>query len=281
MANLRNPSKPRPSSRWFQNPITTADKNLLVHTILGSESNLRDYENHLMELFVSELSITTKNSRRHLNLVHQAHAERRRARAEDRQTKARPSDIPKLHHIQRKLYLMAFGINEFIPLCTHFGAGKCRKDPILNELNETTGTFEFEIIYVTPMKALVQEMSANSRTTLGVKQQIVEHNRTISIPTFVVQAFSTIPAALQPVSRTKAEILFSFEARFPGMRSSSELGEQAIPSNTQSLRQEDPRLAGKYHILVFVHPQKETIKTGDIPEGDGGGDGDDYSVRQS
>ncbi|KDQ53780.1 hypothetical protein JAAARDRAFT_136540 [Jaapia argillacea MUCL 33604] len=72
----------------------------------------------------------------------------------------------KLNPVQSKLYPTAFGTDEPILLCAPTGAGKTNVAmlTILNEMSkwrdEATGTFDLDswkIIYVAPMKALVQE----------------------------------------------------------------------------------------------------------------------------
>ncbi|OBZ77999.1 putative U5 small nuclear ribonucleoprotein helicase [Grifola frondosa] len=81
-----------------------------------------------------------------------------------------------LNRIQSKLYPIAFGTDEPILLCAPTGAGKTNVAmlAILNELgkyrDEATGSFDldaFKIIYVAPMKALVQEMVGNFSARLG------------------------------------------------------------------------------------------------------------------
>ncbi|KZV62423.1 Sec63-domain-containing protein [Peniophora sp. CONT] len=72
-----------------------------------------------------------------------------------------------LNQVQSKLYPIAFGTDHPILLCAPTGAGKTNVAmlTILNELgkhrDEATGTYDldaFKIVYVAPMKALVQEM---------------------------------------------------------------------------------------------------------------------------
>ncbi|KAE9386751.1 Sec63-domain-containing protein [Gymnopus androsaceus JB14] len=89
--------------------------------------------------------------------------------------------VPKLNRVQSKLFPVAFGTDEPILLCAPTGAGKTNVAllTILNEMSkwrdEATGTFamdSFKIIYIAPMKALVQEMVGNftSRlSALGIK----------------------------------------------------------------------------------------------------------------
>ncbi|KAH0834659.1 putative RNA helicase [Lanmaoa asiatica] len=90
--------------------------------------------------------------------------------------------VPKLNRVQSKLFPVAFGTDEPLLLCAPTGAGKTNVAmlTILNELakyrDEETGEFaldQFKIVYIAPMKALVQEMVGNftSRltTTFGVK----------------------------------------------------------------------------------------------------------------
>lgn len=76
----------------------------------------------------------------------------------------------KLNRVQSRLYPIAFGTDEPILLCAPTGAGKTNVAmlTILSEMakhrDETTGEFRFEdfkIVYVAPMKALVQEMVGN------------------------------------------------------------------------------------------------------------------------
>ncbi|KAF9504269.1 hypothetical protein BS47DRAFT_1355400 [Hydnum rufescens UP504] len=86
-----------------------------------------------------------------------------------------------LNRVQSKLYPVAFGSDEPILLCAPTGAGKTNVAmlTILNELskvrNADTGNFDldtFKIVYVAPMKALVQEMVGNFSKRLhsyGVK----------------------------------------------------------------------------------------------------------------
>ncbi|KAM0788324.1 hypothetical protein ACM66B_001467 [Microbotryomycetes sp. NB124-2] len=77
---------------------------------------------------------------------------------------------PNLNRVQSKLYPVAFGTDEPILLCAPTGAGKTNVAmlTILNEMakhrNEVTGEFDFpsfKIVYIAPMKALVQEMVGN------------------------------------------------------------------------------------------------------------------------
>ncbi|ORY79259.1 Sec63 Brl domain-domain-containing protein [Leucosporidium creatinivorum] len=77
---------------------------------------------------------------------------------------------PNLNRVQSRLYPIAFGTDEPILLCAPTGAGKTNVAmlTILNEMakhrNEVTGEFDFaafKIVYVAPMKALVQEMVGN------------------------------------------------------------------------------------------------------------------------
>ena len=96
-------------------------------------------------------------------------------------------NVPKLNHVQSKAFPIAFGTDEPILLCAPTGSGKvciyiiafdqvspfCQQTnvamlTILNKLakhrNEETSEFDldaFKIIYIAPMKALVQEMVGN------------------------------------------------------------------------------------------------------------------------
>ncbi|KAJ7285982.1 putative RNA helicase [Mycena rebaudengoi] len=91
---------------------------------------------------------------------------------------ARPAfTVPRLNPVQSKLYPVAFGTDEPILLCAPTGAGKTNVAmlTILNELgkyrDEETGAFDlaaFKIVYVAPMKALVQEMVGNFSARLKV-----------------------------------------------------------------------------------------------------------------
>ncbi|KZO96269.1 Sec63-domain-containing protein [Calocera viscosa TUFC12733] len=86
-----------------------------------------------------------------------------------------------LNRVQSKVYPVAYGSDDPILLCAPTGAGKTNVAMlcILNELNKhrdpSTGAFDldaFKIVYVAPMKALVQEMVGNFGTRLkpfGVK----------------------------------------------------------------------------------------------------------------
>lgn len=110
------------------------------------------------------------------------------------------------NRVQSKLYPIAFGTNEPILLCAPTGAGKTNVAmlTILNELgkwrDESTGAFSldaFKIVYVAPMKALVQEMVGNFNSRLGpfgikvgeltgdsqmTKQQIAETQIIVTTP---------------------------------------------------------------------------------------------------
>ncbi|TFY81453.1 hypothetical protein EWM64_g2555 [Hericium alpestre] len=111
-----------------------------------------------------------------------------------------------LNHVQSKLYLIAFGMDEPILLCAPTGAGKTNVAmlTILNEMlkycdkmTETIDLDSFKIVYVTPMKALVQEMVRNFNHCLNpfgitvgeltgdvqmMRQQIVETQIIITMP---------------------------------------------------------------------------------------------------
>ncbi|KAJ3514868.1 hypothetical protein NLJ89_g2119 [Agrocybe chaxingu] len=85
--------------------------------------------------------------------------------------------VPKLNRVQSKLFPVAFGTDEPILLCAPTGAGKTNVAmlTILNEMSkhrsEETGEFDlnaFKIVYIAPMKALVQEMVGNFSSRLGV-----------------------------------------------------------------------------------------------------------------
>ncbi|KAF7338196.1 putative ATP dependent RNA helicase [Mycena venus] len=120
---------------------------------------------------------------------------------------ARPAfTVPNLNPVQSKVFPIAFGTDEPILLCAPTGAGKTNVAmlTILNELgkyrDEETGTFDlnaFKIVYVAPMKALVQEMVGNFSTRLKVfgikvgeltgdsqmtKQQIAETQIIVTTP---------------------------------------------------------------------------------------------------
>ncbi|THG98887.1 hypothetical protein EW026_g3361 [Hermanssonia centrifuga] len=114
--------------------------------------------------------------------------------------------IKNLNRVQSKLYPTAFGTDEPLLLCAPTGAGKTNVAmlTILNELhkyrNDETGDFDldaFKIVYVAPMKALVQEMVGNFSSRLGVfgikvgeltgdsqmtKQQIAETQIIVTTP---------------------------------------------------------------------------------------------------
>ncbi|KAH9059761.1 putative RNA helicase [Lactarius vividus] len=114
--------------------------------------------------------------------------------------------IKTLNRVQSKLYPIAFGTDEPILLCAPTGAGKTNVAmlTILNELgkwrDEATGTFNldaFKIVYVAPMKALVQEMVGNFTARLSpfgikvgeltgdsqmTKQQIAETQIIVTTP---------------------------------------------------------------------------------------------------
>ncbi|KAJ3992635.1 putative RNA helicase [Lentinula boryana] len=96
-------------------------------------------------------------------------------------TWARPAfTVPNLNRIQSKLFPIAFGTDEPILLCAPTGAGKTNVAllTILSELSKhhsaspdspfTPDTLsDFKIVYIAPMKALVQEMVGNFRSRLG------------------------------------------------------------------------------------------------------------------
>ncbi|KDR76589.1 hypothetical protein GALMADRAFT_139507 [Galerina marginata CBS 339.88] len=114
--------------------------------------------------------------------------------------------VPKLNRVQSKLYPIAFGTDEPILLCAPTGAGKTNVAllTILNEMskhrNAETGEFDldaFKIVYIAPMKALVQEMVGNFTQRLKVfgikvgeltgdsqmtKQQIAETQIIVTTP---------------------------------------------------------------------------------------------------
>lgn len=82
----------------------------------------------------------------------------------------------KLNFIQSKLYPMAFEKDDNLLICAPTGAGKTNIAIlcILNELkkhrNESTGEFNknnFKIVYIAPLKALVQEIVGNFRSKLA------------------------------------------------------------------------------------------------------------------
>lgn len=113
---------------------------------------------------------------------------------------------PTLNRVQSRLYPVAFGTDEPLLLCAPTGAGKTNVAmlTVLNELakhrDERTGEFDFasfKIVYVAPMKALVQEMVGNFNQRLkpfGVtvneltgdrqltKQQIAETQIIVTTP---------------------------------------------------------------------------------------------------
>ncbi|KAF7323081.1 hypothetical protein HMN09_00088200 [Mycena chlorophos] len=114
--------------------------------------------------------------------------------------------VPRLNPVQSKLYPIAFGTDEPVLLCAPTGAGKTNVAmlTILNELgkhrDEATGKFDldaFKIVYIAPMKALVQEMVGNFSSRLKVfgitvgeltgdsqmtKQQIAETQIIVTTP---------------------------------------------------------------------------------------------------
>ncbi|KAJ3846706.1 Sec63 Brl domain-containing protein [Lentinula lateritia] len=92
--------------------------------------------------------------------------------------------VQNLNRVQSKLFPVAFGSDEPILLCAPTGAGKTNVAllTILSELAKhhspppdsdpsttpfTPSSTEFKIIYIAPMKALVQEMVGNFRSRLG------------------------------------------------------------------------------------------------------------------
>ncbi|KAI9460719.1 Sec63-domain-containing protein [Russula earlei] len=114
--------------------------------------------------------------------------------------------IKTLNRVQSRLFPIAFGTDEPILLCAPTGAGKTNVAmlAILNEFgkwrDESTGAFDldaFKIVYVAPMKALVQEMVGNFNSRLGpfgikvgeltgdsqmTKQQIAETQIIVTTP---------------------------------------------------------------------------------------------------
>ncbi|CAJ0749211.1 10358_t:CDS:2 [Entrophospora sp. SA101] len=91
------------------------------------------------------------------------------------------SGAEKLNRIQSKLFPVAFGDDENILLCAPTGAGKtnvamlCVLNEIRKYIDEETGKIDmdsFKIVYIAPMKALVQEMVGNFGSRLesyGIK----------------------------------------------------------------------------------------------------------------
>ncbi|KAJ3757592.1 putative RNA helicase [Lentinula raphanica] len=92
--------------------------------------------------------------------------------------------VPNLNRVQSKLFPAAFGTDEPILLCAPTGAGKTNVAllTILSELSKhhspsassdapftpVPGALEsFKVVYIAPMKALVQEMVGNFRSRLG------------------------------------------------------------------------------------------------------------------
>ncbi|KAF9066554.1 Sec63 Brl domain-containing protein [Rhodocollybia butyracea] len=90
--------------------------------------------------------------------------------------------VKHLNRVQSKVYPVAFGTDEPILLCAPTGAGKTNVAllTILNELSKwreseslsslsipPSALSQFKIIYIAPMKALVQEMVGNFRSRLG------------------------------------------------------------------------------------------------------------------
>ncbi|KAI8053078.1 Sec63 Brl domain-containing protein [Syncephalis plumigaleata] len=82
----------------------------------------------------------------------------------------------KLNRIQSRVYPIAFGADDNMLLCAPTGAGKtnCAMLTMLREISHhrdpDTGTIDlsaFKIVYVAPMKALVQEMVGNFGTRLA------------------------------------------------------------------------------------------------------------------
>ncbi|KAG6857079.1 hypothetical protein H0H87_009640 [Tephrocybe sp. NHM501043] len=114
--------------------------------------------------------------------------------------------VSHLNPVQSKVFPVAFGTDEPILLCAPTGAGKTNVAmlTILNELSkhrdEETGAFDldaFKIVYIAPMKALVQEMVGNFTKRLEVfgmkvgeltgdsqmtKQQIAETQIIVTTP---------------------------------------------------------------------------------------------------
>ncbi|KAG8794998.1 DEIH-box ATPase, partial [Serendipita sp. 398] len=117
-----------------------------------------------------------------------------------------PKEVTHLNRVQSKLYPVALGTDEPILLCAPTGAGKTNVAilTILNELSkvrdEETGKFDldaFKIVYIAPMKALVQEMVNDFTKRLGsfgvlvgeltgdsqmTKQQIVDTQIIVTTP---------------------------------------------------------------------------------------------------
>ncbi|KAK0203463.1 hypothetical protein DFS33DRAFT_1383718 [Desarmillaria ectypa] len=155
------------------------------------ESNLRDCENQLVGLFDYQSFHLTTGLLKDRDFVvwctkfMRSDADERvnaevamHEKAGNRQTKAWPFTVPKTHRVQSKLYPIAFGTDEPIPiLCVPTGTGKSNVAvlTILNELSKyrdgTTGTFDldtFKTIYVASMKASVQRMVARLKL-FGIK----------------------------------------------------------------------------------------------------------------
>ncbi|ORX75112.1 hypothetical protein K493DRAFT_309247, partial [Basidiobolus meristosporus CBS 931.73] len=166
-----------------------------------------------------------------------------------------------LNRIQSKLYPTAFGEDENVLLCAPTGAGKTNVAMlcVLRELSkfrdEATGIIDidaFKIIYIAPMKALVQEMVLNFSKRLepfGVKvaeltgdrqltkQQIAETQMIVTTP----EKWDVITPRVYWVTEKKAI------KRFQVM---NEVTYEKVMDQ-----------AGKNQILIFVHSRKETAKT--------------------
>ncbi|KAK0436322.1 uncharacterized protein EV420DRAFT_1652525 [Desarmillaria tabescens] len=95
-------------SSQIQSPLPA--KASSVHTILGSESNLRDCENPLGGALRLPELLRKRNVMTWCTKLMRSDADG--VWLEDRQMKAHSSTVPKPNYVQSKLYLIAFGTDQ-------------------------------------------------------------------------------------------------------------------------------------------------------------------------
>ncbi|KTW26222.1 ATP-dependent RNA helicase BRR2 [Pneumocystis jirovecii RU7] len=128
----------------------------------------------------------------------------------------------KLNPIQSKLYPMAFGKDDNLLICAPTGAGKTNVAMlcILNELkkhrNESTGEFNknnFKIVYIAPLKALVQEMAGNFSSRLshyGIQvEELTGDAQLTKAQISQVQVIVTTPEKWDVITRKATEVSYT------------------------------------------------------------------------
>ncbi|KAG4303783.1 hypothetical protein PORY_002808 [Pneumocystis oryctolagi] len=128
----------------------------------------------------------------------------------------------KLNPIQSKLYPVAFGKDDNLLICAPTGAGKTNVAMlcILNELNkhrnESTGEFNksnFKIVYIAPLKALVQEMAGNFSSRLAhydiQVEELTGDSQLTKAQISHVQIIVTTPEKWDIITRKATEVSYT------------------------------------------------------------------------